>query len=192
MLIVPRVAGLVVLLLASSCARFAQPVRVAQVAPEKSAVLYGRFFRAESLLGNQIGLRIYNASGKHYTLRFSHKDPLYAVEIEPGTYQIRSFIGTYVDRRIVGRGTLGAAELGRFSDSFQVKRGHAVYIGDFTGVCDLSGLSQEWGIRKVECKFDETTKEFREKYQNLATMPTYCPFISPAKQTPLALSGARN
>ena len=185
--IIARVAGLILLLLTASCARFAPPVQVAQVMPEKSAILYGRFFREESLLGNQIAVRLYNASGKHYTLRFSHKDPLYAVEIEPGTYQIRSFIGTYVDRRIVGRGALGPSQLGPFSNSFQVKRGHAVYIGDFTGFCDMSGLTQEWGVRKVQCKFDETTKEFREKYQNLAAMPTYCPFISPAKQTPLAL-----
>jgi hypothetical protein len=157
-----------------SWARFSSPVKESFTVDMNGAVVYGRFTKGSDFaFGNELALRLRNEDSKReHLIRLQGTNSVYGVAVEPGRYRVTGFVATFIDRRTAGGRSFGATPI------FQVQPNSATYIGDFTGYAKIVALAQEWGVRGLTNNFAVTTREFRQRYPNLATAPVRSAFGS--------------
>ena len=151
----------------SSCVQFSKSLEAGASPQEGGAVIYGRFALGEKFAGNDVSLRLVEeATGKVRLLRLQQDEPVYAVAVPAGSYRIEGFDGSYVLGQYAGRR--------KFRDAawFEVKENVASYVGDFFGHTRMEFLTQEWFVDEAAENYEATTKDFRERYPNLGSLPT--------------------
>ena len=155
-----------------SFAHFSPPVKQSFTPTTNTSIVYGRFATGPDFaFGNELALRVRNDETKReYLIHCRDKDSVSAIMVEPGQYRVVGFVATFVDRRTAGRRTFTN------TPSFQVPSNSATYLGDFSGYAKVGGLTQTWGIAGLTNNSVATTREFRQKYPNLAPLSTVSVF----------------
>jgi hypothetical protein len=73
-----------------------------------------------------------------------------------------------------------------FPTSFKATPNSAIYLGDFSGYAKfnmhVTVATFETGLTEVDNNFFETTRAFREKFPNLASIPVRSTLDSTTKQ----------
>jgi hypothetical protein len=167
-----------------SCAHQIPPVLLNYKPDNQSAIIYGRFIiGSDFAFGNRLALWLQNLDDKKSIyIYFDRDQPLYAIQAEPGQYQVTGVAGIDMTHRILGRRRFQSNEInGVISVPFKASANTAIYIGDFDGKAQIDGLTEEWQIESLTNNFSETTKEFHQKYLNLLAIPVISAFEPEAK-----------
>jgi hypothetical protein len=162
--------------LLTSCADLTPPVPLTFTPDGNTVVLYGRFtIGPDFVLGNRLVLWLKNVSSKKSVcLYFDKQRPVNAILVDAGQYRMVGFAGTDVTHRVLGRLAFrGKSPMNLVTMPFEVRTNSAVYIGDFTGRARMVGLDQVWEIDSFTNNFAATTRDFREQYPNLVSVPAF-------------------
>ena len=138
------------------------------------AILYGRFTMSHRFAaGLKIALWMQNAdTQKSIYICFDETEPFRAIQVKPGRYRIAGFLATNRGHQIRGHHLFPATGVaGRITIPFKALPGSQTYLGDFTGHATLDDIIENWEVDSITNNFAATTAEFREKYQNLVTVP---------------------
>jgi hypothetical protein len=131
----------------------------------RSAVVYGRFSIGHHwAFKNKLALWLVNVDNqKPVYLFFDENEPVYAVHVKPGTYQVSGFVGLNRARQIEAR-----KEIPGLQKPFVVTADAVIYLGDFSGETEWDGMMvSTWRLKSRTDNFVGTTRELRRKYPNL-------------------------
>jgi len=156
--------------LLAACAHQTPAISRSAQPDKKAAILYGRFSISHDFaFKNQLALWLQNLdTQKPVYVYFEADQPVYAVQIKPGRYQMAGFVGMNRTHQIKGR---HAFPTSRFTAPFTASPGSQIYLGDFSGTATFDSIISEWRVKSFTNNFANTTVEFREKYRNLMTVP---------------------
>jgi hypothetical protein len=166
-------AGLI--LIFNNCATF----RMDDFRPNtEKSYIFGSFYQ-KSVYKSAIGLVLEEVeSGRKLQIDFSidlfivtGADPVFAFEVEPGRYRISKLSNTE-NRLFYQYGNIYPPKnLKHFLDPFEVKKGSAVYIGDYTGYSRKKIYHIQWGLYKIADNFAATSEKLRKKYRKWGEFP---------------------
>ena len=141
-----------------SCAHFQSPLSADTRLDHRSAVVYGRFSIGHHwAFKNKLALWLVNVDNqKPVYLFFDENEPVYAVHVKPGTYQVSGFVGLNRARQIEAR-----KEIPGFQKPFVVAADAVIYLGDFSGETEWDGMMvSTWRRKSRTDNFVGTTREF--------------------------------
>lgn len=152
---------------------FSPPITQSVELDPTTAIVYGRFAKESGFAsGAELALRLCNQSSKQdYLIRFQDEHGVYGIAVEPGNYKIAGYVATFRDAIKVLRNDY------RESPSFEVRPDACTYLGNFTGNARIAGANLGGaGVTASTNNSVSITKEFRQKYPNLASAPVVSPF----------------
>ena len=127
--------------------------------PESSYV-YGKFIKIYDVGTQQwnMGFVLENVStNKKYAITFVTGEKVYLIAVEPGIYTMIETIILY------GQREQERTDIRSENISFEVQKGHAIYLGDWRGVIEKDRYSSmQW--ESIEDNFKDTTAEFHTHY----------------------------
>lgn len=141
--------------------------------PQKSYV-YGRFSLDRDFMNKlRLALQLENKNnGKILSLRLLDQQQVYAVEIEPGIYQLKGFIYALLGA-VMGFETTKIdlpSQPSYLKESITIEPGKAYYLGDYFGSSRRTGFlltpyfvstTFRGGIVGIEQNFSKTSKELK-------------------------------
>jgi hypothetical protein len=151
---------------------------------EKSYI-YGKFNLTRDFL-NQVRLALQiekKSDGKLLSLRLIDEKDVYAIELEPGTYQLKGFIYAPL-------GAMMEFETRKIplpnspsylNQPFLIERGKAYYIGDYYGSSKRTGgllvpnfvmVTFQGGIVGIDQNFEKTSKELQTSLPAMGSIET--------------------
>lgn len=109
---------------------------------------------------------------KKYGIEFNNTGEIYAVAVEPGIYKVSGFqLG---DGRLMKKHNDFAGD-GVLSREIVVRPGKAYYVGEWHGEIETASNNpmayKRWKLTKLDFYFDETNKEFAERYPHFDEFP---------------------
>ncbi len=140
--------------------------------------IFGSFYQ-KSVYKSDIGLVLEElGSGKKLHIEFSRdyflffgSDPVFAIEVNPGMYRISGLFNTETRLSYRYLGVYPPENLKHFLDTFEVRKGNAVYIGDYTGYSRKKIYHIQWGLYEIADNFIVTSQKLRKKYGEWGMYP---------------------
>lgn len=164
-----------IILIQSNCATPGMSSKVSSGSKPNpgTGYVFGSFYQ-QKVYGVSVGLVLLNVdTGKKIHIEFSRDiliifsvNPVFAVAVPPGRYRVSEIFGTDTGLFYNYRKVIPPEDLKHFSDVFVVKRGSAVYIGDYNGYSKRSGFYKEWGLLSMKDNYTGTVEKFKKKYED--------------------------
>ena len=175
------VMGIVYLML-SGCANlnYRPPLEPSQITNLQKSYVYGRFSLEHDFMNKvRLALQIENLGNKEIqSIRLLDNNQVYAVEVDPGTYQIKGFVYALL-------GAVMEFETKKIplpsmppylKEPITIAPGKAYYLGDYFGSSRRSSavitplwvsISFQGGILGINQDFLKTTGELKSNFPNL-------------------------
>jgi hypothetical protein len=169
-----RFFGMVLLLFSIGCANldYRPPIKTSYIPNAGKGYIYGKFSLRKDFMNNaRLALQVENkTSGNLISIRLLDENQVYAIEVDPGTYQLKNFVYALLGAvmEFETRKIAIPANPAYLSQQFIVERGKAYYIGDYFGSSQRTGVlvtpyvvgaSFQGGIIGIEQQFEKTSSE---------------------------------
>ena len=163
----------------TSCVFYTAPVKSTGQVNKNNALFYGHFYYgqhfAEELNPNwrTTGLWIKNVdAGRTLYLEFKPTNSVYAVQIQPGHYQIMGWVRSDNEHGVKNRMAFSATNTpGAVTTPFAARAGDQIYLGDYTCETKLDYPILHWRLKSIGNNFAITTAELRRSYPELPRTP---------------------
>ncbi|MCK5706384.1 MAG: hypothetical protein KAI43_01935 [Candidatus Aureabacteria bacterium] len=173
----------------SGCASldYRKPLNSSIQPKASKSYLYGRFFLQRDFMNKwRLALRFENiTNGNIISIRLLNEKPVYAVEIDPGTYRLKDIVyaplGAMMDFEITKLTV--PSEPAYLHNSITVEPGKIYYLGDFSGSSRRVGFGTgvsgdafavcvlfKGGLVGVEQNFSTTTEEIKRLLPQLTDL----------------------
>ena len=173
----------------AGCARLNyRPPLDSSTSPDfRKGYLYGRFTLERDFMNQvRLALQLENkASGRVLSLRLRDDRPVYAVEVDPGAYQLKGLVyapvGAVMDWELTKIAL--PAEPSYLGRTITVGPGQACYLGDFSGTSRranfgllvgplsfVTWVTFKGGLVGVKQDFSATTEALKRSVPGLATL----------------------
>ncbi len=167
------------MLACTSCVFYSDPVEHAHQINKNSSLLYGNFFYGQHFSEEispswyTTGLWVKNVStGRTFYIEFKDTNSVYAVQVNPGRYQIMGFVRSDNEHGVKARSVFSPTNTpGTLGEPFEAQSGDQIYIGDYIWETKLDYPLIHWNLKSITNNFDATTVELRQRYPELLTAP---------------------
>jgi len=169
-------------LMLSGCANlnYRPPLKPSQIPNIQKSFVYGRFSLEHDFMNKvRLALQIENLKNKDIqSLRLLDNNQVYAVEVEPGTYQLKGFIYALLGAvmEFETKKIPLPSQPSYLKDPITIVPGKAYYLGDYFGSSRRSSavitpfwgtISFQGGILGINQNFLKTTEELKLIFPNL-------------------------
>jgi len=147
---------------------YAQRLRSREEYNSEVSYVYGKFIKTYETGAQSwnMGFILQNlATGEKYGVDFVTDEKVYLISTVPGGYQIVEFIYKW------GQRTVDRQDIRSENIIFEVRKGQAVYIGDWRGSVETGKIAR-LRIDSIEDNFEDTTAEFRNVYASFRNIQT--------------------
>lgn len=165
---------LTIVLIGCANLNYRPPLQNSAIASLQKSYVYGRFSLDSDFMNKlRLALQLENRScGKVMSLRLLDKQQVYAVEIEPGVYQLKGFIYALLGAVMAFETTAIKlpAQPSYLKAPITVEPGKAYYLGDYFGTSRRTGFiitpifvstTFRGGIIGIQQNFSATTDELK-------------------------------
>lgn len=173
-----QAVSLALISLLTACITTAPALKPEAPLDKDSAYVYGRFLLKSQQGGNRdklgIAVNLYRVNDPQSTyvlgMQLSQPDAVYAVAVTPGNYRISGWTAGEDSRSKQFEG-----ESNEMTRVFEIEKGKAYYLGDFTGKSSaehrVGSIYYQWNIEDISYNYNKTDADFRQRYPNLASIP---------------------